>query len=270
MNKYIKIALLLLYITVLSSCQKGTNPTLYIEGGGVVDADGNSYETVIIGDQEWMAENLKSNLFCSGDSIPYKGDTTQLRVYNDDPQNEAIYGKLYNYQAVLDTLGLCPCGWHVPKELEYAKLINYLGGYQSAMKKMMIQLVVLLAWTGVALADGYTIQTPGQMPSYVTPNYGGGYTIQTPGQMPSYVSPNYGGGATIQTPGQMPSYVTPNYGGGSTIQTQGQMPTYVTPNYGGGATIQTPGQMPSYVTPNYGGGYTIQTPGQMPTYINPR
>lgn len=121
---------------MLSSCQKGTNPTLYIEGGGVVDADGNSYETVIIGDQEWMAENLKSNLFCSGDSIPYKGDTTQLRVYNDDPQNEAICGKLYNYQAVLDTLGLCPCGWHVPTELEYAKLINYLGGYQSAMKKM--------------------------------------------------------------------------------------------------------------------------------------
>jgi hypothetical protein len=36
---------------------------------------------------------------------------------------------------------------------------------------------------------GYTIQTPGQMPTYVTPNYGGGYTIQTPGQMPTYVNP---------------------------------------------------------------------------------
>ena len=58
------------------------------------------------------------------------------------------------------------------------------------MNKIMIQLVVLLlAWTSVALADGYTIQTPGQMPSYVTPNYGGGYTIQTPGQMPTYINP---------------------------------------------------------------------------------
>lgn len=123
-------------MTVLSSCQKGTNHTLYIQGGGVVDADGNSYETVIIGDQEWMAENLKSNLFCSGDSIPYNGNTIQVKVYNNDPQNEAIFGKLYNYQAVLDTSGLCPCGWHVPTELEYAKLINYLGGYHSAMKRM--------------------------------------------------------------------------------------------------------------------------------------
>lgn len=136
MNKYIKIALLVLFVTVLSSCRKSSFNAIFIEGSGVTDAEGNSYETVIIGDQEWMAENLKSNLFCSGDSIPYKGDSTQLRVYNDDPQNETIYGKLYNYQAVLDTLGLCPCGWHVPTELEYARLINYLGGDERAMKKM--------------------------------------------------------------------------------------------------------------------------------------
>ena len=42
----------------------------------------------------------------------------------------------------------------------------------------------------VASAQGYTIQTPGEMPTYVTPNYGGGYTIQTPGEMPTYVYPN--------------------------------------------------------------------------------
>lgn len=121
---------------VLSSCEKGSSPPNHIEGGGVVDVEGNSYETVIIGDQEWMAENLRSNLFCSGDSIPYTGDTIQVKVYDNDPQNETIFGKLYNYQAVLDSSGLCPCGWHVPTELEYAKLIDYLGGYYSAMKRM--------------------------------------------------------------------------------------------------------------------------------------
>lgn len=136
MNKFIKITFLLLYITVLSSCEKGSSPPNHIEGGGVVDVEGNSYETVIIGDQEWMAENLRSNLFCSGDSIPYTGDTIQVKVYDNDPQNETIFGKLYNYQAVLDSSGLCPCGWHVPTELEYAKLIDYLGGYQSAMQRM--------------------------------------------------------------------------------------------------------------------------------------
>jgi uncharacterized protein (TIGR02145 family) len=137
-NEIIKISSLLLFITVFSSCEKGSSPPIYIDGSGVVDAEGNLYKTVIIGDQEWMAENLRTNLFCfcSGDSIPYTGDTTQLKVYNDDPQNESIFGKLYNYQAVLNPSGLCPCGWRVPTELEYAKLINYLGGYESAMKKM--------------------------------------------------------------------------------------------------------------------------------------
>lgn len=75
-----------------------------------------------------------------------------------------------------------------------------------------------LSW---AQTDGYTIQRPGQLPTYVNPNYGGGYTIQTPGQLPSYATPNYGGGYTTQTPGQLPTYTTPNYGGGYTIQTPG-------------------------------------------------
>lgn len=70
--------------------------------------------------------------------------------------------------------------------------------------------VLLSLSTTVASAQGYTIQTPGEMPTYVTPNYGGGATIQTPGRMPTYVTPNYGGGYTIQTPGEMPSYVYPN------------------------------------------------------------
>jgi uncharacterized protein (TIGR02145 family) len=136
MIKIALIFLILICLLLFSSCGKESQPPLYIEGSGVVDAEGNSYKTVIIGNQEWMAENLKSNLFCSGDSIPNSGDSTQLRVYNDDLQNEPVYGKLYNYQAVVDTLGLCPCGWHVPTELDYAKLINYLGGHEKAMKSM--------------------------------------------------------------------------------------------------------------------------------------
>jgi uncharacterized protein (TIGR02145 family) len=125
-------------VIVLFGCQKNVNQSrpLYIEGNGVLDAEGNSYETVIIGDQEWMAENLRTSLFCSGDSIPATGDTVQVKVYDNDPQNEAIFGKLYNYVAVLNPAGLCPCGWRIPTELDFARLINYLGGYKDAMKKM--------------------------------------------------------------------------------------------------------------------------------------
>jgi uncharacterized protein (TIGR02145 family) len=134
-NKLIYLPLLL-FILLLSSCDKSTSIPIYIDGKGIIDAEGNSYKTVIIGDQEWMAENLRTDLFCSGDSIPFAGDTIQVKVYDNDPKNEAIFGKLYNYQAVLNPSGVCPCGWQVPTELEYAKLINYLGGYQSAMTAM--------------------------------------------------------------------------------------------------------------------------------------
>lgn len=135
-NQFIKTTFLILLLALVSSCEKGSTPPVFIEGDGVVDFEGNSYKTVIIGDQEWMAENLRSNLFCSGDSLRSTGDSIQLKVYDDDPQNETVFGKLYNYQAVLDTSGLCPCGWNVPTELDFARLINYLGGNLEALKKM--------------------------------------------------------------------------------------------------------------------------------------
>jgi len=127
---------LLVALIFISSCERTIGYPLYINGGGVIDAEGNEYETVIIGDQEWMAENLKTDLYCNGDSIPYSGDDVRVKVYDNDPENEVVFGKLYNFQAVLDTAGLCPCGWHIPTELEYAVLIDYLGGYENAMRSM--------------------------------------------------------------------------------------------------------------------------------------
>ena len=132
MKKWVYIGILL----VLASCEENNSHPLYIESGGLIDAEGNSYKTVVIGDQEWMAENLKTDLYCNGDSIHYQDPDIRVKTYDNDPANEEIFGKLYNYQAVLDTSGLCPCGWHVPTELEYAVLIDYLGGYFEAMKKM--------------------------------------------------------------------------------------------------------------------------------------
>jgi hypothetical protein len=56
---------------------------------------------------------------------------------------------------------------------------------------------------------GYTVQTPGQLPTYVTPTPGGGYTFQTPGQPPTNATPNINGGYTLQQPGRLPSYMRP-------------------------------------------------------------
>ena len=99
----------------------------------VTDIDGNVYQTVQIGDQLWMAENLKVTHYQNGDEIP-------CNVYNDDPSNSAIYGRLYTWYAVDDERGICPEDWHVPSEnevdSEWQILVDYLGGGSVAGGKM--------------------------------------------------------------------------------------------------------------------------------------
>lgn len=136
LTKSILILIVIIGLICASSCEKSDSSIVHIAGNGVSDFEENKYATVIIGDQEWMAENLNTNLFCNGDSIPNSGDSIYVTAYENNSSNEDVYGKLYNFQAVNDTAGLCPCGWEVPTELDYAKLIDHLGGYQNAMKKM--------------------------------------------------------------------------------------------------------------------------------------
>ena len=114
-------------------------------GNGVTDIDGNSYNTVIIGTQEWQKENLNVSKYADGTVIPEVTDPTAWAnlntgawcYYNNDPVNGAIYGKLYNWYAVAgihDTDPntpnkiLTPQGWIVPSNIEWNGLINFLGG----------------------------------------------------------------------------------------------------------------------------------------------
>ncbi len=105
------------------------------ETGECVDYDGNSYETVQIGDQLWMAENLKVTHYNNGDEIPNitnMGDWASLSTgaycdYDNNPTNSDTYGRLYNWYAVDDARGICPEGWHVPTDEEYQQLEIYLG-----------------------------------------------------------------------------------------------------------------------------------------------
>ncbi len=113
-------------------------------GGGVTDIDGNSYATVIIGTQEWMAENLRTTRFANGDVIPEETNdanwanlTSGAWCHKDnDIQNDLVYGKLYNGYLLEDSRNVCPSGWHVPHSSEYTTLINYLGGPLVAGGKM--------------------------------------------------------------------------------------------------------------------------------------
>ena len=98
------------------------------------DIDGNVYETIQIGDQLWMAENLKVTHYNNGDSISYPSNEDfgslgggQYGVYDNDPSNADIYGNLYNFAAVDDVRGVCPAGWHVPSDEEFIELEMELG-----------------------------------------------------------------------------------------------------------------------------------------------
>ncbi len=108
------------------------------------DADGNVYNTVTIGNQLWMKENLKTSKYRNGDPIPTNlsnfdwQNTTSgaYAIYNNDVANNATYGKLYNWYAVADSRNLCPVGWHVPSDAEWTTLINFLGGIYEAGGKL--------------------------------------------------------------------------------------------------------------------------------------
>jgi uncharacterized protein (TIGR02145 family) len=113
-------------------------------GGGVSDVDGNNYSTVIIGSQEWMAENLRTTSYANGDPIPNVIDGTQWANlntgawvhYNNDSQYENPYCKLYNWYTVNDSRNVCPAGWHVPSYPEWTVLSDYLGGESVSGGKM--------------------------------------------------------------------------------------------------------------------------------------
>ena len=100
----------------------------------VKDIDGNSYKTVRIGDQIWMAENLKVTRYRNGDQIPtgYGGSewhelkTDAFAVYDDNPLNAMEHGNLYNWYAVVDERNISPKGWHVACLDEWNKLIDFL------------------------------------------------------------------------------------------------------------------------------------------------
>jgi uncharacterized protein (TIGR02145 family) len=114
------------------------------EKGKVTDIDGNIYITVKIGDQWWMAENLKVTHYHNGDAIPNVTDGEEwLNLssdaycsYDNADSNIAIYGLLYNWFAVEDSQNIAPAGWHVPSDDEWQVLVDYLGGDAVAGGKM--------------------------------------------------------------------------------------------------------------------------------------
>jgi uncharacterized protein (TIGR02145 family)/uncharacterized repeat protein (TIGR02543 family) len=117
--------------------------TLYAQwyqAGPPVSYGGETYQTVVIGSQTWMARNLNY-------------DVSGSKCYNDSPSNCATYGRLYNWETAMDLpdcgygtscgsqigakhRGICPSGWHIPSDAEWTTLTDYVGGSSTTGKKL--------------------------------------------------------------------------------------------------------------------------------------
>jgi uncharacterized protein (TIGR02145 family) len=121
----------------LSEANKTTGPEIY-------DVEENSYKTVFIGAQHWMAENLRTSKYNDNTNIPsildgidWNNAINGAWAYpNNNPDNNITYGKLYNWYAVSyndnGNKNICPVGWHIPSIEEWDKLSEYVGLYQAA------------------------------------------------------------------------------------------------------------------------------------------
>ncbi|WP_318350953.1 FISUMP domain-containing protein [Aquipluma nitroreducens] len=109
------------------------------------DADGNNYPVVKIGNQLWMAENLRTTKYRTGDVIPQIYDDkdwdslNSLNIggycwYQNNANNIKFFGALYQYSTVTDTLKIAPIGWHIPTSEEWKTLIAYLDGNSAGNK----------------------------------------------------------------------------------------------------------------------------------------
>ena len=158
MKKLLLIILIMGCTTEPTDCAGVENGTAVVDDCGVcggngtscvTDIDGNVYETVQIGEQLWMAENLKTTKYRDGSAIPtgysyvewanlysgaydiYPADDDSASIATCGDNCSDIYGNLYNWYALGDVRGICPEGWHISSDAEWMELEIYLGMCES-------------------------------------------------------------------------------------------------------------------------------------------
>jgi uncharacterized protein (TIGR02145 family) len=116
------------FIFIIMNCEK------QVDNVPVKDADGNIYQTIAIGNQVWMVENLRTTHYRNGDAIPQITEINEWSAlttgaacdYKNDEKNSGVYGKLYNWYAITDKRNICPKGWHIPTDEEWHTLVLFL------------------------------------------------------------------------------------------------------------------------------------------------
>ncbi|MDD4970150.1 MAG: fibrobacter succinogenes major paralogous domain-containing protein [Paludibacter sp.] len=145
-TKILSFLFLLVLTLIVSSCNSSEpiqlitddaiafNPKLTY--GKMTDIDGNQYHTITIGNQTWMASNLRVTKYQNGDDIQEVTNNNDWSTLTTgaqctclnltDPVSISKYGRMYNYYAVSDSRNIAPLGWHVASETEWLSLTSYL------------------------------------------------------------------------------------------------------------------------------------------------
>ena len=145
------------YATNLVGTGYGEQRNFSTDDCTVTDHDGNTYQTIVIGSQTWMAENLNVTHYANGTEIPLQTsdirwdaqtETDKAYCWNDNNvSNGDTYGALYTWAAAMNGAessdsnpsgiqGVCPDGWHLPSDAEWTELTDYLGGLDIAGGKL--------------------------------------------------------------------------------------------------------------------------------------
>jgi uncharacterized protein (TIGR02145 family) len=171
-----------------------------VPGNTVTDIDGNVYQTVQIGAQIWMGENLKTTRYANGSAIPLVEDTSAWELltdndraycwYDNSTTNRDIYGGLYSWAAAANgsagsnanpsgLQGVCPDGWHLPSEAEWQQLELFLGISPSEIS--------IEDWRGTV--EGGMLKETG-LAHWLSPNSGATNTSQFTALPGGYRAPN--------------------------------------------------------------------------------
>ena len=150
---WITYIFLVCLILLQYSCEKTEEAEIETLLFAITDYDGNTYNTIEIGNQWWMASNLETTHYADGTEIPLVESISSWDAlgsghiaycyYNNDSNGEAFtYGALYTWAAALNGVGssdnnpsgiqgVCPDGWHIPSDSEWKELETYLGMAQA-------------------------------------------------------------------------------------------------------------------------------------------
>ncbi len=153
--------------------------TAIVIHNAVTDIDGNRYDAVQIGNQVWMAENLRTTKYSDGTVIPISSSTSSTIAYRYVPKNDMnyvpSYGYLYNWTAVMHgenisdddpigVQGICPTGWHVPNGSEWSQMKEYMKSqslYWSNGSPNHIAKALSATWGWDSVEEEYNVYAPG-------------------------------------------------------------------------------------------------------------